>query len=198
MTAMRLRDREGAVIPLELGRWRAEPDAVEHTLLASLPDPVLDIGCGPGRIAAAVAATGRRALGIDPSPAAVSEAVARGAPALCRSVFEPLPGEGRWGSAVLLDGNIGIGGDPEALLVRIAVLLRRGGHVLAEVEPPGTPTQHLLVRVEHLAHGALSGPWFPWSRVGVDAVTGLLAATELVLVGIETGSERWFARAVKP
>ena len=32
------------------------------------------------------------------------------------SVFDRLPGAGRWGTALLLDGNIGIGGRPTALL----------------------------------------------------------------------------------
>ena len=41
-----------------------------------------------------------------------------GGPALVRSVFETLPGEGRWDTVLLMDGNIGIGGDPAALLGR--------------------------------------------------------------------------------
>ena len=43
----------------------------------------------------------------------------RGAPALCRSVFDPLPAEGRWAAVLALDGNIGIGGDPVAFLDRM-------------------------------------------------------------------------------
>ena len=99
---------------MDLGaeRWWRPPDAVERALLASLPDPVLDVGCGPGRIVAALAETGRLTLGVDPSPAAVGEAERHGAPVLRRSVFSPLPGEGRWGAVVLFDGNVGIGGSP--------------------------------------------------------------------------------------
>ena len=40
----------------------------------------------------------------------------RGGAALRRDVFAPLPGEGRWYTALLADGNVGIGGDPVALL----------------------------------------------------------------------------------
>ena len=103
-----------------------------------MPDPVLDVGCGPGRIVAALAAEGRIALGVDPSPAAIAEA-ARRAPRAAPSVFDPLPGERRWGTVLLLDGNVGIGGDPVALLARAAWLLRPGGVVVAEVDPPGRP-----------------------------------------------------------
>ena len=88
------------------------------------------------------------ALGVDSSPRAVAEARARGAIALCRSVFDPLPGEGRWGSVVLLDGNVGIGGDPVALLARARRLMAPGGVALVEVEPPGRPSQRLRVRLE--------------------------------------------------
>ena len=38
----------------------------------------------------------------------------RGATVLQRDIFGPLPGEGRWGTALLFDGNVGIGGDPAA------------------------------------------------------------------------------------
>ncbi|MGH9215053.1 MAG: methyltransferase domain-containing protein, partial [Acidimicrobiales bacterium] len=108
----------GEAIELPVERWHGPPDEVELALLDTLPDPVLDVGCGPGRMVAALGAAGRPALGVDPSPAAVAEAVRRRAAVLARSVFGPLPGEGRWGTVLLLDGSIGIGGDPEALLNR--------------------------------------------------------------------------------
>ena len=46
-----------------------------------------------------------------------------------------MPGAGRYAGALLLDGNIGIGGDPVALLRRVARLLAPGGAVVVEVEP---------------------------------------------------------------
>ncbi|HEY3143875.1 MAG TPA: class I SAM-dependent methyltransferase, partial [Acidimicrobiales bacterium] len=52
--------------------------------------PVLDVGCGPGRLVHALLARGRAALGIDLSPSAVAEAKARGALVLRRDVFAPL------------------------------------------------------------------------------------------------------------
>lgn len=190
----------GDVVDLAVDRWRAQADAAELGLLADLPDPVLDVGCGPGRIVAALAAAGRVALGVDPSPAAVGEARRRRAPVLQRSVFEPLPGERRWGTVVLLDGNVGIGGDPARLLSRAAELLRPGGWLVAEVEPPGAGTRSLTVRVES---ADTAGPWFPWARVDTVGFDALALAANLRPVGLSpTGvsptDRRWFALAVKP
>ncbi len=185
----------GERIDLAVDRWRTDPDDVERRLLAGVPDPVLDVGCGPGRIVAALAADGRVALGVDPSPAAIDEAGRRRAPALRRSVFDPLPGERRWGTVLLLDGNVGIGGDPVALLVRAAELLRPGGVVVAEVDPPGSPTRALTVRVES---GGGAGPWFPWARVSADAFADVAAQAGLHPDEVTAGAGRWFARAARP
>lgn len=190
-----LRTRGGATLPLHIDRWRGGPDSCERQLLGAIADPVLDVGCGPGRVAAALVADGRLALGIDPSPAAAAEATARGAVVLQRSVFGPLPGEGRWGSVVLLDGNVGIGGDPVGLLRRLGQLLRSGGHALVEVEPPGVPNETLTVRIER-PDGA--SPWFPWARVGVDGFATTAAEAGLVTESIEPFGDRWFALAAKP
>jgi hypothetical protein len=98
------------------------------------------------------------------APFAVLLARRAGAAALCRDVFEPLPGEGRWPTLLLADGNIGIGGDPGRLLARAAELLAPSGRVLVEVEPRPEPTGAQLVRLEG-PDGQVSRP-FPWSFVG--------------------------------
>ena len=55
---------------------------------------------------------GHAGLGLDLSPVAVRLARARGADAILRSVFADVPHAGTWRTALLLDGNIGIGGAP--------------------------------------------------------------------------------------
>jgi len=80
--------------------------------MSSNEGPALDIGCGPGRFVQSIAANCTAALGIDISDSAVRQTAARGGSVLRRAVQHRLPGEGRWGTVLLADGNIGIGGDP--------------------------------------------------------------------------------------
>ena len=107
-----------------LQRWLGPLTAADTAVLDRTRGPVLDVGCGPGRHVLALARRGRLALGVDVAPAAVRVARLRGAPAIEACVFERIPGAGTWGSALLLDGNIGIGGAPVALLARLRELLR--------------------------------------------------------------------------
>jgi SAM-dependent methyltransferase len=137
---------------LEVERWCARADAVDLQVLAYCEGAVLDVGCGPGRLVAELAARGRPALGIDVSEAAVARTVRLGGQALHRSVFEPLPGEGRWGTALLVDGNIGIGGDPAALLRRTAELLAPGGLLIAETVAGADVDERVDVRIVRAAH----------------------------------------------
>jgi glycosyltransferase A (GT-A) superfamily protein (DUF2064 family)/SAM-dependent methyltransferase len=194
LTAL-LQPAEGGAIDLPVERWRQEPTPGERALLATLPSPVLDVGCGPGRLVAALIAAGSTALGIDPAPAAVAETEARGGVALCRSVFDPLPGEGRWAAVLLLDGNIGIGGDPVALLARIRALLRPGGVAVVEVEAPDVASDRLRVR---LRAGDGCGPWFPWARLSVVDVARTAAGAGLRTEDVRLREDRWFARLVAP
>ena len=190
-----LRTAEGEVLPLDLDRWLGATTPEDDAVLDLVEPPVLDVGCGPGRHVLALAARGRMALGVDLSPHAARIARGRGAPVLERSVFDRIPGAGRWASALLLDGSIGIGGRPARLLGRIRSLLRSGGMVVAELDPPGMSGRHLTVRVE-LAGSA--GRWFPWATVGVDDAPRLAQVTGLTLAGAWRGGSRWFARFEAP
>ncbi|MFD4370160.1 class I SAM-dependent methyltransferase [Streptomyces sp. NPDC058486] len=176
-----LRD-DGWLLPLEVERWCEAPDPADRSVLDRCRGTVLDVGCGPGRLVAALAAEGRRALGVDVCPEAVARAVRHGAAALCRSVFAPLPGEGSWDTALLIDGNIGIGGDPAALLSRLRQVVSRSGRVIAECVPVDVD-ERCDVRVDD-GRGGRGAP-FPWARVGVRALSAHAAATGW------TVSERW-------
>ncbi|MFD2078241.1 Methyltransferase domain-containing protein [Actinopolymorpha cephalotaxi] len=181
----------GAREPVDLARWLAPAGASDAALLDPCSRPTLDVGCGPGRMAASLTARGVLALGVDTSPTAVAMTRARGAAALCRSVFDPLPGERRWGHVLLADGNIGIGGDPAALLRRVADLLEPGGNVLVETHPPGYGLQRDRVRLVDASGSA--GPWFPWAWVGADAVDAICAAAGLHRRWSVSKAGRWFA-----
>lgn len=171
-------DSGGTRQPLPGLRWRAEPDRADASMLARCTGPTVDVGCGPGRLAAALSAAGVVALGVDTSPLAVRLTVDRGAIALRRNVFDRLPGEGRWRHVLLADTNIGIGGNPVDLLDRCAELVGPGGTVLVELDPAASGVRRCVAVVEH-ATGR--GEPFRWAVVGADAVDGLAAAVGLTV-----------------
>lgn len=173
-----------------IGRWLGPVGAVDERALARVRGPVLDIGCGPGRHTRALARRGALAVGVDVSPAAVALARRRGAIALHGSVFDQVPGAGRWRTVLLLDGNIGIGGSPALLLCRVASLLSPTGAVLAELVPPG---RGIVIERLCLEHGHARSGWFEWATVAVDAITGPAAAASLALTDSWEDGGRWFA-----
>lgn len=189
------RDEVGRVRPLPLARWLGPAGAVDERVLDRAIGPVLDVGCGPGRHVSSLARRGVLALGVDVSPVAVRLARARGAKAIERSIFDRLPGAGTWGSALLLDGNIGIGGRPDALLHRVADLLAPGGRILLKLDPPGTGNDAQRLRLES---DDAASEWFAWARVSIDALAGPAAAAALVVVDRWRDGGRWFAEATRP
>jgi SAM-dependent methyltransferase len=186
-----LRTAEGEVLPMHLDRWLGRPSPEEEAVLDLARAPVLDVGCGPGRHLRALGERGLPALGVDPAPRAADLARRSGAAVLERSIFDRIPRAGHWGSALLFDGSIGIGGRPLVLLRRIAALLRPGGRLLVELDPPGVGTRSLVVRLE--ADGE-AGSWFPWAVVGVDGAAALASEAGLLLRRAWKGGQRWFAR----
>ncbi|MFI7503626.1 class I SAM-dependent methyltransferase [Streptomyces sp. NPDC049687] len=165
-----LRRSDGWLLPLDVERWCARADLVDRQVLDRCEGAVLDVGCGPGRLVTELAARGRTALGIDVSEAAVAHTLRLGGPALWRSVFEPLPGEGRWDTALLLDENLGIGGDPRALLRRLAQLLVPGGLLIAEAAQADVDERIHVHIVRGTDPQGASGAPFPWARLGTPAL----------------------------
>jgi SAM-dependent methyltransferase len=193
-TAPRLRALDGRVLAAPAERWFTSVTDVERRVLERARGPVLDVGCGPARHTLLLAEAGIISLGIDISRPALAVARQRGAPVLHRSIFERVPGHGRWGTALLLDGNIGISGTPDVLLRRVAALLRDGGRVLAELSAPGAPAGVDTVRLEH---GGRSGPWFGWAEVGVDCLDEVAHHAEMHVHDVWVDGERWFAQLDK-
>jgi SAM-dependent methyltransferase len=186
-----LRSVDGQVVPAPALRWFEPATPSEHRVLQRAVGPVLDIGCGPARHALLLAQTGTVSLGIDISLPALAIAHGRGVPVLQRSVFDRVPGHGRWGTALLLDGNIGIGGAPSVLLRRVRSLLRDGGRVLVEVHTPDDrPTPH-TVRLEHHGHAS---PWFDWATVSIGDLDQLAHDSDLRLREVWTDGGRNFAQ----
>lgn len=158
---------DGFVLQLDVARYAGRADQVDRVLLENCTGPTLDIGCGPGRLAAELARRGVPALGVDVTPVALLLARAVGATVLARSVFDRLPAEGRWHHALLIDGNIGISGDPAALLARIkALLLPEGATLIVETAADEVDDRHRL----RLSHVDAATPAVPWARIGPAAL----------------------------
>lgn len=163
--------------------WDRPADAVDRLAIARCQPPVIDIGCGPGRMVAALIEQGQSALGVDVSGAAVDASVRNGGPALRRDLTGPLPGEGRWGTVLLMDSNIGIGGDVDALLRRGSRLVGPGGLIICETDPdPEIDEVHQVL----LTAGGMSSP-VRWARIGAGALARRAQALNLVI------TERWSA-----
>ncbi len=176
--------------PLPVAAWNQAASPGDVALLAHCVGPTLDVGCGPGRMTQLLAERGHPVLGIDVVPEAVFQTRGRGVAALLRDVFDPLPGEGRWASALLADGNIGIGGDPGALLRRVVDILEPGGLVIVDLAPPGAGVETRVVRLETRSRQCRP---FRWTVVGAEAIGLLAAPVGLTVSGVHTHGDRWFA-----
>jgi SAM-dependent methyltransferase len=176
-------------LPLDVSRWSGAADVVDMFVVARCEPPVLDLGCGPGRMVRALSESGRAALGVDMSSVAVGLSMARGGPALRRRINQPLPAEGRWGTALLMDGNVGMGGEVAALLARCAQLVRPGGLVICEVDRVSRrhESHTVVLRTEDATSVALR-----WSRIGAAALLEAAKSLDLLLVEEWTAGERVF------
>jgi SAM-dependent methyltransferase len=159
---------------LDLERWDHPASDDELAVLGEVTGPVLEIGCGPGRLVAALAGRGVPALGIDVTDDATRRAVRNG--------------EGRWPTVLVFDGSIGIGGDPVRLLARVALLLGPSGVVIAEVEPPGHTSTRGVAALT-MADGV---PPVPWASLGWDDVADVSARAGLCVQRTASRAGRWF------
>lgn len=183
---------DGRRRPLDVAQWMGHRPG-DQSLLDRCAGPTLDVGSGPGRLTVALAARRIPALGIDITPYAVELTRAAGGLALVRDVFSRVPGAGRWATALLADGNIGIGGEPTALLRRVAELLAPGGQVLVEVEGPERASGVDHLRLCAATGPGQPGPWFRWAYVNRDDITACARTAGLLATQRWTEAGRWFA-----
>lgn len=162
---------------MDVARWNAQADDVDLTLLRSATGPLLDVGCGPGRMVQAAQDVGLEVLGVDVSPTAIAIAREAGLPVIEGSIFEPMPGEGAWQTVLLVDGNIGIGGDVHALLQRCVELIAPGGEIVVELHADRNMDSVYTGRLVGADGGESES--FPWAQIGINAMVDV--ASELGL-----------------
>jgi len=150
-----LEHADGVRTAMDWRRWCSRPDDADGSVLTRVEGTTLDVGCGPGRLTVALTARGHAVLGIDVTP-----------------------GEGRWDTVLLIDGNVGIGGDPVALLRRVWQLLAPTGCALIELEPPATAGHVGPARIRR-ADGVVTS-WFPWARVPIGTIGGIAGVAGFV------------------
>ncbi|OLM18621.1 MULTISPECIES: methyltransferase domain-containing protein [unclassified Pseudonocardia] len=187
---------DGRALSLDHARWLARADGDDEWLLRRCRGPVIDLGCGPGRLTAALHTRGVPALGVDSSPVARDLCRRRGVAMVCADLFGGLPSEGTWRHVLLADGNIGIGGDPTRLLTRSAALVHPSGSVLVEVDPDPAVCWTGTVRL----HGAADVGSLPWAVVGAEGLRPAAAAAGLREVGRSRVSPggRAFVELIRP
>ncbi|ETW22157.1 hypothetical protein [Mycobacterium gastri] len=156
-------------------------EAFDEAVAQLCSGPTIELGCGPARLVARLVQRGIPALGIDRSATAIRLAGQGGAPAIVGDVFEPLPGMGCWQTVLLVDGNVGLGGDPLRILGRAAELLCHDGCCVAEFDAQAIGIVARWVRLESARE---VGPWFRWASVGVDSAAALAARVGLTLTGV--------------
>jgi SAM-dependent methyltransferase len=186
------RGQLGDSAAMDFAKWNADADATDLSLLRGVTGPVLDIGCGPGRMVRAAMDLGLSVLGIDVSSTAIELANELGLSVLERSVFDTLPSEGQWQTALLVDGNIGIGGDVAAMLVRCRDLLAPAGEIVVELHSDPT-RHHTFIGTLVDTHGAQSAV-FPWAEVGLDRLLEMAEPVGLQLTHAWELAGRSFCR----
>jgi len=178
----------------DVARWSRGADAADLSTILDASS-VLDIGCGPARMVRAAVDRGLGALGVDVSVTAVAMAVDAGLPVVAGSVFDALPGEGTWDVALLLDGNIGIGGDPTALVARASSVVAPTGSVV--VETAADPAADVAYDAQVVDEQGRASATFPWAEVGREALGRHAAAAGLRVSQTWSVGRRTFCRLVR-
>jgi SAM-dependent methyltransferase len=165
---------------------RSRTEALDAVRLAGVTpgSSILDVPCGFGRHAVALAREGYRVVGLDRSITQIGEACRRrGAarePALLQADYRHIPlVRGAFHAALLLHSSLGYGGDD---------MDRR---VLKEIRRVLGPGGRLIVETNHRDRLPPRSPWREWYPLGdrafllkesrVDRVTGIVEMTHTYL-----------------
>lgn len=181
-------------VEFDVSNWCSDANLLERSLVCSLQGPLLDVGCGPGRMLAAARSVGMPALGIDTSFEAVNRARGHGDRAIQQSVFAAVPHTGQWQSVLLLDGNIGIGGSISTLLRRCRQLVAPTGVLLVEVEADkDLDTSYTAVLEDEEGNRSEA---FGWARTGSAGLESRTKSSGWTVSAIQHAQGRVFYRLI--
>ncbi len=169
-----------------------------HTRAAMrhLRGPVLDVGCGAGRLALYAQEQGLEVLATDISPLAVAVCHRRGVRRAEVVAFEELgPALGAFATIAMLGNNFGLTGSREGaieFLERAKAFTTPDARIIAEsMDPYATENpDHLGYHERNRARGRMAGqirlrvryrtaatPWIDYLFVSVEEMEGILAGT---------------------
>ena len=157
---------------------------------------VLDLGCGPGRVALHLQEKGLDVLGIDVSPLAIKACKLRGVKkAKVMSVTEVTPKLGAFDTFVMYGNNFGLFGNFKRarwLLRRFSGVMKEGGRIIAESTDPYRTDEpvHLAYHKRNLRRGRMAGqlrlriryltyatPWFDYLLASQEEMHAIVEGT---------------------
>lgn len=197
--AFELTERDdGCIFASDAARYLSPPERMNplnRWALQQARGRVLDVGCGAGRHALALAGLGHEVIGIDPSPGAVEVSRARGVTAFRGSIAAPPPGIGEFDTLLMLGNNLGLLGRAELaadVLAALAALVRPGGRLVGSSTDPsvqagpedvayqarnrerGDLPGQLRIRIRD---GLLSTAWFDYLMLSADELRELISGS---------------------
>ena len=162
---------------------------MDALVMARCQAPVLDLGCGPGRMVRGLTERGRAALGVDISAVAVAISLAGGGPALRRVGGPAATGRRAVGDRAADGRQHRDRRRRRRLLGRCRTLVVRGGLVLCEVDPdPDRDDVHDVV----LRSGSAASRPLPWARIGRRTLLRFAAGQDLTVEEEWSGGGRCF------
>jgi SAM-dependent methyltransferase len=166
----------------------------EQRAIARAAGPVLDLGAGAGRHALHLQGLGHRVTAVDMSPGAAAVCRARGVSDVRLADLNDLTPEGRWGTILLMCGNLGLAGDwdpTRRLLTSLGERTPPGGLLIGDSVDPtsddpldlayeqrnrdaGFHEGHVQLR---LHYGDLVTPWWHQINFPPSVIEGLVEGT---------------------
>ena len=178
--------------------------------------PVLDIGCGAGRVALYLQAKGHRVLAIDNSPMAVKVTKLRGVTsARVLSIDDIHVLTQKFGSIVLYGNNFGLlGGRTKAgrLLAAMHRITTPDALIIAAASDPYKTRDPVHLRYHQrnrdrgrmagqirlrIRHGQFCGPWFDYLFASQDEVRSMVEKTRWVISAIVESNGPGFVAILK-